>query len=369
MKRPSLLPALPFLLLLLGITAGFGVAAAAGEPSAFPSPPGQPATGPGGAEYTHQSVTMTAHFDGPRGYWLFEPADPKPDQAPVIVFSHGWGGIQPEIYGAWIKHLVKRGNIVIYPAYQDHLTTPPGTFTANAVAGVQQALHELETQPGHVKPDLSKFAYAGHSLGGVLSANLAALAEAVALPPARAVMCVEPGGIAAAPLEGLQRIGQNTLLLVVVGDQDRVAPRADAKQIFDGASNIDSANKNFVVLVSDDHGRPALRADHFAPSAPATFTPGPFQEMAETTFLRQMILGQMGAEGAKLRDVVLDKNPLFGTDALDYYGTWKLLDALSDAAFYGRERNVALGNTAAQRFMGLWSDGVPVKQLLVVAAP
>ena len=52
-------------------------------------------------------------------------------------------------------------------------------------------------------------------------------------------------------------------------------------------------------------------------------------------------------------------------NALDYFGHWKPFDALCDAAFYGRNRDVALGNTPAQRFMGRWSDGVPVKELVV----
>jgi hypothetical protein len=52
-------------------------------------------------------------------------------------------------------------------------------------------------------------------------------------------------------------------------------------------------------------------------------------------------------------------------NALDYYGTWKLFDALEDAAFYGKEREYALGNTPQQRNMGKWSDGVPVKEMIV----
>jgi hypothetical protein len=56
-------------------------------------------------------------------------------------------------------------------------------------------------------------------------------------------------------------------------------------------------------------------------------------------------------------------------DAVDYYGLWKLFDALCDAAFYGRNRRYALGNTLQQRFMGFWSDGKVVKQLFVTDNP
>jgi hypothetical protein len=56
-------------------------------------------------------------------------------------------------------------------------------------------------------------------------------------------------------------------------------------------------------------------------------------------------------------------------NALDFYGTWKLFDGLCDAAFTGKNREYALGNTPQQRFMGLWSDGVPVKELKVTDKP
>jgi hypothetical protein len=56
-------------------------------------------------------------------------------------------------------------------------------------------------------------------------------------------------------------------------------------------------------------------------------------------------------------------------NALDYYGTWKLFDGLIDAAFTGKNRDYALGNTPQQRFMGVWSDGVPVKELKVTDKP
>ncbi|MGH8058347.1 MAG: hypothetical protein ACREOH_14110, partial [Candidatus Entotheonellia bacterium] len=46
---------------------------------------------------------------------------------------------------------------------------------------------------------------------------------------------------------------------------------------------------------------------------------------------------------------------------------WKLFDGLTDAAFFQKNREYALGNTPKQRFMGLWSDGVPVKALQVMA--
>src|SRR5690349_24450164 len=133
------------------------------------TPPSQPATGPGGKQYVHASVTKNRYGNGAQEYWIFEPDEPKPASAPVIVFLHGWGGMNPLYYGAWIDHLVKRGNIVVYPRYQANLLTPIKDFLPNTLAAVKDALHRLQTERGHVTPDLSKFATVGHSLGGLLA--------------------------------------------------------------------------------------------------------------------------------------------------------------------------------------------------------
>jgi len=56
-------------------------------------------------------------------------------------------------------------------------------------------------------------------------------------------------------------------------------------------------------------------------------------------------------------------------DAFDWYGTWKWLDALMGCSFAGEWCEYALGNTPEQRFMGTWSDGVPVAEPIVTDEP
>ena len=48
-----------------------------------------------------------------------------------------------------------------------------------------------------------------------------------------------------------------------------------------------------------------------------------------------------------------------------WFGAWKLSDALFACAFEGTWCEFALGNTPGQRYMGTWSDGVPVAELQV----
>jgi pimeloyl-ACP methyl ester carboxylesterase len=337
-------------------------------------PPEQQASGPGGMEAAHGAVKSEYHGSGAQAYWLFEPAQPAPDQAPLVVFNHGWSAMDPEVYKAWIDHIVKRGNIVLYSVYQDSLRTPVKDFTSNAIVAVLDGIRVLQSEPGHVKPLLDKFALIGHSMGGPISANMAATWKTQGLPFPRAVMCVEPGKTwgpqtrTLVVLADLSQVPADTLLLTLNGDKDRLVRDVDAKRIFNETTQIPPANKNYVTLVSDDHGQPPLTANHMAPVAWL-----PMPEAREVNNLADGPLHQRLREMREARgggDEMPDFNNAGKTvDALDYYGIWKLFDGLTDAAFYGKNRNYALGNTPEQRFMGVWSDGVPVKELKVTEHP
>ena len=52
-------------------------------------------------------------------------------------------------------------------------------------------------------------------------------------------------------------------------------------------------------------------------------------------------------------------------DAADRYGVWKLSDALLACTFEGTSCDVALGNTPGQRFLSVWSFGLPIAELWV----
>ena len=329
------------------------------------TPPSQPQTGPGGKQYLHASVTKNRYGTGGKEYWIFEPDSPRPRSAPVIVFLHGWGGMNPLYYGAWLDHLVKRGNIVIYPRYQATLLTGISEFTPNTLHAVKDAINRLRTEPGHVTADLSKFATVGHSLGGLLAANVAALASETGLPRVSAVMAVEPGITESpinVPLADLKKLPAETLLLAVAGDQDTLVRDYDAKRIYYESTRVPADNKDFIMLVSDTHGRPALQASHRAPTAhDKSYDNGEGVGGGPAIADNSSRIGDTTSRRARLETMMVN--------AMDFYGTWKLFDGLCDAAFYNKNREYALGNTPQQRFMGVWSDGVPVKELKVTDKP
>ncbi len=294
-----------------------------------PTPPQQPSDGPGGSNYSYAGVRQTRHGFGIRQFWIFEPSDPTPATAPLIVFNHGWSAFYPFYYKEWIVHLVKNGNIVVFPRYQ--LTPLIGTRTAtqNAIHAVQQAITILQ-KGNHVTPDLDKFAIVGHSLGGGITAEMAASAAREGIPQPKAIMPVQPFVRLDTMMEDFHEIPASALLLVIVGENDTIVGNYSGKTIFTTADQIPLNQKDYIIQRTDRHGKPALVADHGAP-------------------------------------LCIPKSS--SVNAMDYYSTWKLFDALTDYAFYGLNQEYCLGNTPEQRFMGCWSDGIPVLELVVTDSP
>lgn len=346
-----------------------GLVAFASDPKP-PTPPVQPASGPGGSDYAFARVGKFATGAGSDDAVIFWPEQPVPtEKLPLVIFTHGWGAIDPVHYEAWIDHIVRKGAIVLYPRYQENLRVKADAFTTNAVAGVRRGLDWLSHRKGGGPlPDLTRVATVGHSAGGVLAANLAVALPAAGLPTPRAVMSVEPGITrnergTLLPLADLSKIAPSTLLLVVTGDADHLVGDADALRIFSESTALAATQKDWLELQSDDHGEPALTATHRAPAAPLAGYEPP-QRKEPKGFLKKRIAKRvkerLANEGLDLDNAT--KEPAV-TDALDYYGSWKLFDALRDAAFEGKNREIALGGGAAQLNMGTWSDGTPVKPL------
>lgn len=97
------------------------------------TPPSQPASGPGSSAYPHGRVTKELTGEGALASWLFEPEDPRPASAPVILFLHGYRGLNPKEYGGWIEHLVQTSSsnrIATAPRRSSPTTAPRWHFRA-----------------------------------------------------------------------------------------------------------------------------------------------------------------------------------------------------------------------------------------------
>ena len=147
---PRPFPGDPVLGLSLGLSSW--IALRAGEEDRKPSPSVERGK-VDEPEPRHKGVRRFDIGQGPRSYWLYEPDQPRPEKAPVVVFLHGWFAVNPGFYGAWIDHLVRDGRIVIFPRYQNDVGTMPQDFLPNAMAALHDALGVLHVGVDHVRPD------------------------------------------------------------------------------------------------------------------------------------------------------------------------------------------------------------------------
>lgn len=306
---------------------------------------GQPLDGPGGADYTHESVDFYDAAASADGYWLFEPNDPKPVEAPVVVFLHGYGAYNPMAYGKWIKHLVAKGNIVIYPRYQKNLVWPrPKGFPPNAAKGIRDAIQVLQEKEGHVRPILDKVTYIGHSYGGVTAANLGVYWEKYKIPKPAAMLLAEPGSgpFSGARLKDYSALPADLNLLVVVGEDDYVVGAEFGLIVFETAVN--TPKRNFIVQRRDTTGhRRWVMASHSEPYCyDLDFDTG----VRNYTAQRVLYMSRL--------------------NEVDFNCYWKLADALMSYTRNGTHAEFAFGNTGRQRFMGLWPDGRAIRALDVI---
>jgi predicted esterase len=306
-------------------------------------PPNQPKCGPGSTEYAHDSLIIHNFAENPDGYWLYEPACPKPDSANVVVFMHGYGAYNPMIYGAWIKHLVLKGNIVIYPRYQKNLFSPStDKFVENAAKGIRDALLELRSG-NYTKPIIDQISFVGHSYGGVISANLGINYRDFDIPYPNVLMLCSPGTgpFSGGLLENYSEIPEDTKLLVLVGEDDKTVGDKIGKLIYETAEKV--KNRNLLRQFHDAYGKPNITAGHNESYG--------VDEYFDTG------LRNISTSRAKRKGEI---------NATDYYGYWKLFDALLDCARSNENCNIAFGNTPEQRSLGKWSDGTSIKEFEVI---
>jgi pimeloyl-ACP methyl ester carboxylesterase len=304
--------------------------------------PAQPATGYGGLASTYSSIVTFNCDDGATGYMLFTPASPHAATLPLVVFDHGFGEWNPLRYGRWIEHMVKRGNIVIFPRYQkDEYVTPSTSFTPNAVTGILRAIDTIQHHPTWTQPDLSKVFYVGHSYGGLISANLATKYASYAIPKPKGILMACPGygSYPGGQLSSYAGMDSSIFVLDIFERNDNVVDSTFALQVFNQTTAVPYAHKNLVIHFADSTGTPHITSTHGESSCiDSTLDNGD-------------------------RGIVMSQASYAYTDATDFYCYWKLFDALEDCALNGNGCTTAFGDTYAQEYMGLWSNGVPVRPL------
>jgi pimeloyl-ACP methyl ester carboxylesterase len=320
----------------LGLMAGVAVA----DTAAPIAQPRQAKAGPGGSHYAHRDWHVTAGGTGPDAWYVFEPVKPRPASAPLAIVTHGYFEFSGyHTMYEFIRHTVRKGNVVIYPRWQTGIGTPClGPFLVepcitSAINGIRGALSYLRSRSRLVRPRLRRTSYFGFSYGGIITMRLANRYASLHLPKPRAIFLDDPhdGGLAGgepavdASLSGIPadvKLECHSSAAGVISEPGEA--NASCNAIFPKLQHIPDRNKDLVLTSTDAHGTPGLSSGHGVCMAPQ---------------------GQ--------------------ADAYDWNFCWKVWDGLRSCAYYGTDCRYALGNTRRHRSIGRWSDGVPIAPLKI----
>jgi pimeloyl-ACP methyl ester carboxylesterase len=345
----------------------------AGSAAFAATPPGQPKSGPGGADNPGIEIVKRGIGTPSNAAYVYYGKDGRAEPRPVIVMLHAWGAVNPSIYAGWIDHLARRGYLVVFPSFQDVGRTRPVDASARMESLVKNVLAALGTDPD-VKPDLTKVAVIGHSAGAGIAANFAANAKTSGLPAPRLVLMVMAGGIASdeksrgVQIGDLAQIDPATNLVAIVGDREAQASERISRRLLREASAVPQTRKLFVRIGSDDHGFPALSATLASPGAPLDgydsaaikWPPEPPRDPKAPREPAPRWSADMVLTGEQT--VLVSQLVRNGTDTLDYLGLWRSFDMAADAAFASNDV-AALRNDGAFVDMGRWSDSWPVRRI------
>jgi len=212
---------------------------------------------------------------------------------------------------------------------------------ASALNGIRGAISYLRSHRNRVQPDLRRTSYFGFSFGGIITANLANRYRSLALPRPRAILLDDPhdGGLAGpgepALDDSLAGIPRDVRFECHSGADGVISEPGKASSscnaVFPKLAQIPKRNKDLVLTHTDAHGQPPLSSAHGVCSG-----------------------GGIGSGGP--------------ANAYDWNFCWKVWDALRSCAYTGTDCRYALGNTRQHRFLGRWSDGVPVLPLKIQKA-
>ncbi len=241
-------------------------------------------------------------------------------KTPVIFFVPGYDNNDPDEYEPLINHIVSRGYALVYAPFQiisGDLTLHKKRYDT-IFAGFEAAVKRYGRSF-----DLSRVGYAGHSYGAaaIPSMSLRGLERGWG-KDGLFIFSMAPWYFYEVSVAQYVNFPPHAKVVVQTYERDGICDHRIAKELFERI-NLPASEKEFVMLMREERLGYSLDAGHGTPSGS-------------------------------------------GVDAHDFYGVYRLFDALADYAFTGNQagKRIALGDgSAEQRFMGLWPDGKPVREL------
>ncbi|MBD3419038.1 MAG: hypothetical protein GF398_02860 [Chitinivibrionales bacterium] len=289
----------------------------------------QPATGYGAPGIYKVTERYFPHHDMGDGYIHIYAPKAIDTPLPVLLFMHGYSRPTPDHYRRLLNFCASKGYMVIFSSYHER-----GFRLTNRkhydllLKGFEEALL-LESR----RIDTTRIGFIGHSFGAGAAPALARhfLVKRRWGANGACMFLMAPWYVRYITNEQFNRFPRHLNAIVQVYENEKINDWRMAEDIFYSLPSPPS-RKDFIILHNDEYGQHRLSASH-------------------TTAL---------SEGSR------------NTNALDYYGIFKPLDALCAFTFKADSaaRPYSLGNGShKQIYMGAWPDGTPVKHMTVTDHP
>lgn len=230
---------------------------------------------------------------------------------PTIFFSHGYGASDTTFNIETLYHIASKGYVVVFVPYKTFGVTIPERYTT-LFDGFTKAARNLTSII-----DTTRIGFYGHSFGGgaTLRISYREFTENNWGANCKFIFCSAPWYSYELGTSTLSNFPTDCKMLTVVYENDSINDHRMGMDIFNNIA-IDDSIKDCLIVYSDTILGYTYQADH-------------------------NLAGQYSPKGE--------------FDALDYYTTFRLLDALAEYTFTGNltAKDVALGNgSPAQIYMG-----------------
>ena len=262
--------------------------------------------------------------------YVFHPSDTS-RKYPLILFCHGFGATDPAVYGPLINNIVSRGHVLVYSPYKSFaMDRVQKKKYRILMKGFESAVDRFRSFI-----DTTQVGIIGHSYGGgaVPAIGWHCFVENQWGANGAFMYIMAPWYSYFISQEELEAFPSHVHLIMEIFHDDAVNDPRMALDIFENL-NVPDSQKTFIELFGDSMPGYRLASNNSTPTGPAD---------------------NAGRE-----------------DALDYYGIYKFIDALSDFVFTGDPSagEIALGpGIAGQRFMGTWPDKKPVTECSITHRP
>ncbi|MDX1942045.1 MAG: alpha/beta fold hydrolase, partial [Saprospiraceae bacterium] len=156
---------------------------------------------------------------GAAKYWLIYNALDTNSKQRLIVFLHGYGASNPACYGGWIRHLVESGEVILFPKFQQGTFLPkPNKIERLVHESVESSLNYLKNKHNTV---FDEIIFIGHSIGGIIAANLADEYGRTKKHYVAGLFLVQPGHkfLKLGRRSDYSEIDSRTKIIIIIGNQ------------------------------------------------------------------------------------------------------------------------------------------------------